>query len=58
MSASLTRMTWQIEQIEAGLREADAGDFATDDEVAALFAKWTKARVASRKTCRKTHEIS
>ncbi len=28
-------------EIEAALREADAGDFATDAEVAALFARWS-----------------
>jgi RHH-type rel operon transcriptional repressor/antitoxin RelB len=35
---------WQIRQIEEGLREADAGDFASDEEVAAVFARWTNAR--------------
>ncbi len=35
---------WQIHQIEEGLREADAGDFASDEEVAAVFAKWLNAR--------------
>jgi RHH-type transcriptional regulator, rel operon repressor / antitoxin RelB len=35
---------WQIRQIEEGLREADAGDFAGDEEVAAVFAKWLNAR--------------
>ncbi len=35
---------WQIRQIEEGLREADAGDFADDEEVAAVFAKWLNAR--------------
>ena len=58
MSEPTTRMTvelllevkgvelqeWQIRQIEEGLREADAGDFASDEEVAAVFARWTKAR--------------
>jgi predicted transcriptional regulator len=34
---------WQISQIEAGLREADAGDFASDEEVAGIFAKWIGA---------------
>lgn len=29
---------WQIAQIEAALAEADAGKFATDDEVKAAFA--------------------
>jgi predicted transcriptional regulator len=35
---------WQIHQIEEGLREADAGDFASDGEVATVFAIWTNAR--------------
>jgi len=33
---------WQIEHIKEGLRQADAGEFATDEEVAAAFAKWRK----------------
>ena len=58
MSEPTTRMTvepplevngvklqeWQIRQIEEGLREADAVDFASDEEVAAVFARWTNAR--------------
>ena len=35
---------WQVEEIREGLREADAGEFASDEEVAAVFAKWTHAR--------------
>lgn len=35
----------QIQQIEEGLREGDAGDFASDEEVAAVFAKWTDTPV-------------
>lgn len=31
---------WQIAEIEAALSEADAGDFASDDEVAGLARKW------------------
>jgi predicted transcriptional regulator len=31
---------WQIQEIRAGLREADAGDFASDAEVEAVFVKW------------------
>ena len=31
---------WQIAEINAALKEADAGDFATDKEVAALGKKW------------------
>lgn len=34
---------WQIAEIEAGLAEADAGDFATDEEVQTVFAKLTNA---------------
>jgi hypothetical protein len=30
-----------LSEIHSGLRETDAGDFASDDEVAALLAKWT-----------------
>lgn len=30
---------WQIGEIENGLREADAGMFASDEEVSAVFAK-------------------
>ena len=35
---------WQIRQIEKGLREADTGDFASDEEVAAVFERWTNER--------------
>ena len=31
---------WQLADIEAGLREADAGDFATDEEMQALWSKY------------------
>ena len=31
---------WQIGEIRAALREADAGDFASDKNVAALSRKW------------------
>lgn len=30
---------WQISDIQAGLQEADRGEFATADEVSAVFAK-------------------
>jgi predicted transcriptional regulator len=30
---------WQIDAIEEGIREADAGNFATDEEVKATFAE-------------------
>lgn len=31
---------WQVREIRAGLKEADAGDFASDRDVAALSRKW------------------
>ena len=34
------REAWQVAEIKKGLLEADAGDFATDEEMAALDAKW------------------
>lgn len=34
---------WQIAEIEQGLREADAGDFASTDEVAAVFDRWSRS---------------
>lgn len=33
---------WQIQEIRAGVREADAGDFASDVEVETTFAKWRR----------------
>lgn len=34
---------WQIREIEAGVREADAGEFATDEEVDAVVRNWTRS---------------
>jgi predicted transcriptional regulator len=31
---------WQIAEINAAIKEADAGEFASDKEVAALSKKW------------------
>ncbi|MBK9442860.1 MAG: CopG family transcriptional regulator [Comamonadaceae bacterium] len=31
---------WQISEIQAALKEADAGDYASDQEVSAVAAKW------------------
>ncbi len=36
----LERERWQVSQIQEGIAEADAGDFATTEEVAALFEQW------------------
>ncbi len=37
----LEHQSWQIEEIQQGLKEADAGDFASDIEVEAVFNKWS-----------------
>ena len=31
---------WQIAAVEEGIREADAGNFASDAEVKSAFAQW------------------
>ena len=31
---------WQINEIHVALQEADAGDFASEAEVKAVFGKW------------------
>jgi len=36
----LVREAWQIAEIQRAVEEADAGDFATDEEVEATFRKW------------------
>ena len=42
ISSYLELQEWQIEEIHHGLREAQAGDFATDEEVAAVFSKYAR----------------
>ena len=32
---------WQLEDIRQAIKEADAGDFASDEELARLFGKWS-----------------
>ena len=32
--------SWQIAAIEEGVRQANAGSFASEDEVKAAFARW------------------
>jgi len=44
LTVELPVQEWQIRQIKEGIREADAGEFARDEEVAAVFAKWLNAR--------------
>ena len=33
---------WQVQEIKAGVEEADAGEFASDKEVQAVIAKWSR----------------
>ena len=40
VDAYLDVQRWQTEHIAEGLRQADAGDFASEEEVAAAFARW------------------
>jgi predicted transcriptional regulator len=40
LEAFVESEAWQIEEIKRGLAEADAGEFATDDEIEAIFEKW------------------
>jgi len=37
------REEWQIAEIEVAVKEADRGEFARDDEVAAVLSKYTAA---------------
>ena len=36
----LAREAWQIAEVEAALREADAGDFVPEKEMMAKFNRW------------------
>ena len=38
--AYLDVQTWQLQEIRKGLAEADAGDFASPEEVEAMFRKY------------------
>ena len=40
VDAYLAVHRWQVAHIEEGLRQAEAGAFATDEEVEAAFARW------------------
>lgn len=43
VAAYVEMYQWQIEEIQKALTEADAGDFASEEEVKATFAKLTNA---------------
>jgi Predicted transcriptional regulator len=36
----VTEESWQVAAIEEGVRQADAGEFATDNDAKAAFAAW------------------
>lgn len=38
----VAREAWQLAEIEAGLAEAERGDFASDEQVASVVAKYVK----------------
>ena len=40
LTDNVPRESWQICDIHQGIHEADADEFATDDEVKAVFAKY------------------
>ena len=40
IDAYLDLQTWQESHIQEGLRQADAGEFASDRQVARVFSKW------------------
>lgn len=41
LSQYLRREAWQLAETERALKEADAGDFASDEEVQAVLEKWS-----------------
>jgi predicted transcriptional regulator len=38
----VARQEWQLAEIEAGLAEAEQGEFASDDELARVIAKYVR----------------
>jgi RHH-type transcriptional regulator, rel operon repressor / antitoxin RelB len=38
----IERESWQIMEITQAVSEADSGDFASDDEVSSISAKWMR----------------
>jgi predicted transcriptional regulator len=37
----LSREEWQITELQRAVEEADAGDFASEDDMKAVMEKWT-----------------
>lgn len=48
---------WQVAEIKAGIQEADAGKFASAEEVAAVFAKWLDSPLPGTETARPRQEL-
>lgn len=42
VGAYLEAHRWQLDHIHEGIRQADAGEFASDEEVAAAFDRWSR----------------
>jgi len=40
LTSYVQRESWQIRDIREGIHEADAGEFATDEQVNAVFGKY------------------
>ncbi len=40
LTSYVERESWQIRDIHEGIKEADAGQFATDDQVKAVFSRY------------------
>ena len=40
LDAYLDQQAWQIAEVKAGIAEADRGEFASDQEMQAIFAKY------------------
>lgn len=40
IEAYVEEQAWQIEAIRVGIKEADKGNFATEEEVKKIFNKW------------------
>ena len=41
LSSYLEAQAWQVKEVQAAIAEADSGDFATDEQVNAVFAKYS-----------------
>lgn len=41
MQDFIEREAWQVEEIQVAIQQADAGNFATDEEVSTFFNKWS-----------------